>query len=156
MRIALGADHRGSGAANRLMEHLHAQGNGVEALGGICQESSDYPDKAYVVASAVSQGKADRGVLLCGSGIGMCIAANKVKGVRAALVHDELSAEMSRRHNDANVLCIPADLLGEKLIERIVDVWVSTPFDGGRHARRVQKIAAIEAGADPREVEAPV
>ncbi|RMD62319.1 MAG: RpiB/LacA/LacB family sugar-phosphate isomerase, partial [Planctomycetota bacterium] len=96
---------------------------------------------------------ADRGVLICGSGIGMCIAANKVKGVRAALVSDELSAEMSRRHNDANVLCLAADLLGDRLIERIVEIWLATPFEGGRHARRVAKIAAIERGEDPRSVQ---
>ena len=93
------------------------------------------------------------GILVCGSGIGMCIAANKVKGVRAALVHDELTAEMSRGHNDANVLCLSADLLGQRLIEKIAEVWLGTAFQGGRHERRVRKIAAIENGQDPAKVE---
>ena len=112
----------------------------------------DYPDMAYPVSTAVSTGEADRGILVCGSGIGMCIAANKVKGVRAALVHDEIGAEMSRRHNDANVLCLAADLLGARIIERIVTTWLKTDFEGGRHARRVNKIAAIEEGRSPDTV----
>jgi ribose 5-phosphate isomerase B len=91
-------------------------------------------------------------VLICGTGVGMAIAANKVKGVRAAVVHDELTAEISRSHNDANVLCMSADLLGQRLIEKIVDVWIATPFAGGRHARRVHKIEAIERGDDPASV----
>ena len=95
---------------------------------------------------------AERGVLVCGSGIGMSIAANKIDGVRAALVCDELSARMSRVHNDANVLCVSADLVGQKLIERIVDVWLNGDFEGGRHARRVRKIMAIESGANPQTV----
>src|SRR5262249_30520359 len=93
----------------------------------------------------VSNGGADRGILVCGSGIGMCIAANKVKGVRAAPCHDNITAEMSRRHNDANVLCLSADLLGAELIERMVRIWLETPFDGGRHAPRVEKIARMES-----------
>jgi len=153
MKIALGADHRGAHVAQRLLERLQKEGHSVELLGELCTTSCDYPDSAYLVAKAVSDGDADRGVLICGSGIGMCIAANKVKGVRAALVSDELSAEMSRRHNDANVLCLAADLLGDRLIERIVDIWLATPFEGGRHARRVAKIAAIEQGQDPRSLQ---
>jgi ribose 5-phosphate isomerase B len=109
----------------------------------------DYPDMAYPVATAVATGDAQRGILICGSGIGMSIAANKVKGVRAALVHDEIGAEMSRRHNDANVLCLAADLLGVRLIERIIGIWLATEFEGGRHARRVSKITAIEQGHNP-------
>ncbi len=119
---------------------------------GVNQTCSDYPDAAWPVAAAVSSGDADRGVLICGSGIGMSIAANKVRGIRAALVHDEVGADMSRRHNDANVLCLPADLLGPRLIERILTTFMTTDFDGGRHARRVAKIAAIENGDDPREL----
>ena len=104
---------------------------------------------AIFLGHAIASGQADRGILLCGSGIGMSIAANKVKGVRAALVHDELTAEMSRSHNDANVVCMSADLLGQKLIEKIVEIWLTTPFQGGRHERRVKKIHAIENGVDP-------
>jgi len=94
----------------------------------------------------------ERGILICGSGIGMSIAANKVGGVRAALVHDEVSADMSRRHNNANVICLPADMLGPRIIDRIVKTWLDTPFEGGRHERRVQKIAAIERGDSPSSV----
>ena len=104
----------------------------------------DYPDYAFQVALAVSEGRAQRGVLICGTGIGMCIAANKVKGVRAAPCHDSITAEMSRRHNDANVLCLSADLLGEELIERMLRIWLETEFESGRHARRVEKITRFE------------
>lgn len=152
MRLALGADHRGNEATRRLVEHLRELGHEVEVLTDISAKCLDYPDSAWKVGEAVSSGKADRGVLLCGTGIGMCMAANKIKGVRAALVHDELTAGMSRSHNDANVLCISADLVGQRLIEKIVDRWLETPFEGGRHGRRVRKIAAIEAGEDPASV----
>ena len=109
-------------------------------------DSVDYPDFAFEVSRAVSEGRVQRGILICGTGIGMCIAANKVPGVRAAPCHDSITAEMSRRHNDANVLCLSADLLGEELIERMVRIWLETPFEGGRHARRVEKIMKYEAG----------
>ncbi|MBY0313459.1 MAG: ribose 5-phosphate isomerase B [Phycisphaerales bacterium] len=149
MKLALSADHRGVAATRLLADRLRSQGHEVEILGQLNGETCDYPDPAFAVGKSVSGGRAERGVLVCGSGIGMCIAANKVKGVRAALVHDELTAEMSRSHNDANVLCMSADLLGQRLIEKIVDIWLSTPFQGGRHERRVRKIAAIENGLDP-------
>ncbi|HVU65004.1 MAG TPA: ribose 5-phosphate isomerase B [Phycisphaerales bacterium] len=149
MKLALSADHRGVGATRQLADRLRSQGHEVSVLGSMSGETCDYPDPAYAVGHAVADGSADRGILLCGSGIGMSIAANKVRGVRAALVHDELTAEMSRSHNDANVLCMSADLLGQKLIEKIVDIWLQTPFQGGRHERRVRKIHAIENGADP-------
>ena len=153
MNIALGADHRGNAALAALSDHLAAQGHTITAVGQ-CKATNgcDYPEPAYNVAKAVSDGTAERGILLCGSGIGMCIAANKVKGVRAALVHDELTAQMSRAHNDANVLCLSADLLGQRLIEKIADLWLTQPFEGGRHARRVRKIHAIEEGNDPSSV----
>lgn len=92
----------------------------------------------------VANREVDRGILVCGTGVGMCIAANKIHGVRAAPCHDDITAEISRRHNDLNVLCLSGDLLGEKLASRLVEIWLNTPFDGGRHARRNQKIAAIE------------
>jgi ribose 5-phosphate isomerase B len=149
MKLALSADHRGVGATRQLADRLRSNGHEAVILGNLTGETCDYPDPAYLVGSAVSKGEVQRGILLCGSGIGMSIAANKVKGVRAALVHDELTAEMSRSHNDANVLCISADLLGQRLIEKIVDIWLATPFQGGRHERRVKKIAAIENGNDP-------
>jgi len=152
MRIAIGADHRGAESLDRVAAHLEKMGHQVSILGEPCEGRCDYPDKAYLVATAVAGGEADRGLLLCGSGIGMCMAANKVKGIRAALASDELTAEMSRSHNDANVLCLSADLLGQRLIEKIADRWLSTEFEGGRHARRVEKIRAIEEGRDPQTV----
>lgn len=149
MKIALSADHRGADVLRAVTETLTANRHIPMAMGVCTGKACDYPDMAYPVANAVAKGEADRGILICGSGIGMSIAANKVKGVRAALIHDEVGAEVSRRHNDANVLCIPADMLGVRVIERIVLAWLRTEFEGGRHERRVQKIKAIEAGMDP-------
>ncbi len=145
MKIAIGSDHRGVDTKRRLAANLRAMGHEVADLGVDGTESVDYPDYAYAVGKLVGAGQAERGVLICGTSLGMCIAANKVHGVRAASCHDNFTAEMSRRHNDANVLCLSADLLGEELIDRIVRVWMETPFEGGRHARRVEKIAKIEA-----------
>lgn len=119
-------------------------------LGSDGSESVDYPDYAAKVARRVASGKADRGILLCGTGIGMSIAANKVSGVRAALVHDVTTARMSRLHNDANVLALGGGLLGERLLREIVAVWLSTEFEGGRHRRRLDKIARIEHAENPR------
>lgn len=149
MKLALSADHRGVSATRQLADRLRSQNHEVAMVGTLTGETCDYPDAAYGVGELVRKGEVERGILLCGSGIGMCIAANKIKGVRAALVHDELTAEMSRSHNDANVLCLSADLLGQRLIEKIVDIWLGTQFLGGRHDRRVKKIAAIEEGKAP-------
>src|SRR4029077_12073242 len=102
------------------------------------------PDVASIVARKVSAGEMDRGILICGTGIGMCIVANRFPNVRAAPCHDDLTAEMSRRHNDLNVLCLSADMLGERLIDRMVEIWLHTEFEGGRHARRVQKISDLD------------
>jgi ribose 5-phosphate isomerase B len=149
MRIAIGADHRGIEALDHLQGLLTRLGHEVQVAARSDSKSCDYPDIAYPVGSAVANGTADRGILLCGTGIGMSIAANKIKGIRAALVHDEVGAEISRRHNDANVLCLAADMLGIRFIDRIVQTWLRSEFEGGRHARRVGKIAAIEQGIDP-------
>jgi ribose 5-phosphate isomerase B len=121
-------------------------------VGECSSPAVDYPEPAWHVARAVAGGQADMGLLICGTGIGMSIAANKVKGARAAVVHDELTAQISRSHNDSNVLCLSADLLGQRLIENIVEAWLKTPFQGGRHERRVRKIKAIEEGKDPGTV----
>ncbi|MFN0132687.1 MAG: ribose 5-phosphate isomerase B [Phycisphaerales bacterium] len=153
MRIAMSGDHRGAQAAKLLAERLRRDGHEVELFGETGEAMVDYPEPAYRVGKAVSEQKADLGLLICGTGIGMSIAANKVKGVRAAVVHDELTAQISRSHNDANVLCLSADLLGQRLIESIVGVWIKTPFEGGRHARRLGKITAIEEGKDPSRAE---
>lgn len=112
----------------------------------------DYPDGAFDAAGAVANGLADRAILVCGTGIGMCIAANKVKGIRAALCFDELAAKVSREHNDANALCLSGDLLGPAMLQKIVQTWLSTEFKAGRHMRRVKKIKAIEDGIDPRQI----
>jgi ribose 5-phosphate isomerase B len=126
----------------------------VEPISEMSGAMTDYPDSAYAACSKVSRGEAERAILICGTGIGMCIAANKIRGIRAALAQDELSAQLSRTHNDANVLCLSADLLGHTLVKRIVDTWVHTPFDGGRHLRRLHKIEAIERGEDPSALRA--
>jgi len=146
MKIAVGSDHRGFEVKRRVVPLLQQLGHEVTDVGTDGKESVDYPDFALLVATAVSEGRADRGILICGSGIGMCIAANKVRGVRAAPCHDNITAEMCRRHNDANVLCLSADLLGGELIDRMIRIWLETPFEGGRHARRVEKITHIESG----------
>lgn len=152
MTIAIGADHRGLEAARKIAEHIRAGGREVRMMGPCDESPCDYPERAAEVARAVASGEAELGILLCGTGIGMSIAANKVRGVRAAVVHDELTAELSRSHNDANVLCLSADLMGEQALRQIVDRWLATGFEGGRHARRVRKIAAIEQGEDPATV----
>ena len=152
MNIAIGADHRGVDAGLGLVRRLSAHGHNVVVMHCGEGEPCDYPDAAYTVGKAVASGAADRGILLCGSGIGMSIAANKIHGVRAALAGNTISAEMSRRHNDANVLCLSADTLGSKAIEQIVEAWLEAEFEGGRHARRVNKITAIERGENPCEV----
>lgn len=149
MKIAMGGDHRGTESVRAAAEKLRREGHEVSILGACSGEACDYPEPAYRVAHAVAGRQADLGVLICGTGIGVSIAANKIKGVRAATVHDELTAQLSRSHNDANVLCLSGDLLGQRLIEKIIEVWLKTPFEGGRHARRVDKIRAIEDGRDP-------
>ena len=153
MKLVIGGDHRGHAAIRQLYDHLKSLGHEVTHVADCGGESCDYPEPAYAVGKALAGGGYDFGILICGTGIGVSIAANKMKGVRAALVHDELTAEMSRSHNDANVLCLSADLLGQRLIEKVVGVWLETQFAGGRHARRVRKIAALEEGKDPSAVE---
>ncbi|HVW35870.1 MAG TPA: ribose 5-phosphate isomerase B [Pirellulales bacterium] len=145
MRIAIGSDHRGYAVKEKLIELLKHLGQEVVDVGTTGTESCDYPDIAGIVGGQVSRHEVDRGILICGTGIGMSIVANKFPGVRAAPCHDDLSAEMSRRHNDLNVLCLSADMLGEKLIDRMVEIWLATEFEGGRHARRVEKIQQVES-----------
>jgi ribose 5-phosphate isomerase B len=144
MRIAVGSDHRGCQIRAKVLDLLRRLGHDVVDVGTSTTEPVDYPDIAAQVARLVSRQEVERGILVCGTGIGMSIAANKFPGVRAAPCHDDLTAEMSRRHNDLNVLCLSADLLGERLIDRMVELWMTTPFEGGRHARRVAKIIELE------------
>jgi ribose 5-phosphate isomerase B len=150
MKIALAADHRGHAVKEKIAILLAEQGHQVVDMGTNSPRSCDYPDTAYPAAMAVARKQADVAILICGSGIGMDICANKIDGIRAALCHDELTAQMSRHHNNANALCLASDVLGEELIRRIVISWLNTEFDaGGRHHRRVNKIGWIEQGKDP-------
>jgi ribose 5-phosphate isomerase B len=144
MKIAIGSDHRGYQAKERIRATLHELGVTVVDHGTDSRNACDYPEKAFAVANAVAAKEADLGILFCGTGLGMSIVANKVPGVRAALCHDELTAQLSRRHNDANILCLPADLVGEALMQSMVRIWLRTEFEGGRHRRRVEKIEAYE------------
>jgi ribose 5-phosphate isomerase B len=144
LKIAISSDHRGFAAKEKIKGMLKALGHEVLDFGTDSDASCDYPDITYPTCAAVTRDEADRGILLCGTGIGVDICANKVGGIRAALCHDELTAEMSRRHNKANVLCLPADLIGDEIMRRIVDVWLKTEFAGGRHERRIAKIEALE------------
>jgi len=144
MRIAVASDHRGYQVKAKILTQIVELGHEAVDFGPDNPESVDYPDFAAMVASAVSRKQVDRGILICGTGMGMSIVANKFCGVRAVPCHDDLTAEMSRRHNDANVLCLSADLLGERLVTRMVELWLTTEFEGGRHARRLEKISQFE------------
>jgi ribose 5-phosphate isomerase B len=144
MRIAVGSDHAGIEMKAALLEHLRSGGHEVTDLGTYSTESVDYPDVGAAVGHAVAKGDQELGVCVCGTGIGISIAANKVRGVRAAVVHDVSSARLAREHNDANVICFGARLVGPVVAADAVDVFLSTRFDGGRHLRRIEKIAALE------------
>jgi ribose 5-phosphate isomerase B len=144
MRIAIGADHAGFELKEKIKQHLVGKGVAVHDHGTNSPESVDYPDYARVVGEEVAKGQADYGILVCGTGIGMSMAANKVPGIRAARVATELDAQLSREHNDANILTIGGRVLDENTAVKIVERWLNTPFSGGRHARRVEKMMAIE------------
>jgi len=140
MKIALASDHAGFELKSKIRAHLEQAGIPVEDFGTYKTESVDYPDYGVLAASAVAKDKADRGILICGTGIGMSIVANKVQGIRAALCLSIEMAEMSRRHNNANVLVMGGRIVDHDLALKIVDVWLSTPFDGDRHLKRITKI----------------
>lgn len=146
MKIAIASDHRGYEFKKKLCQFLSQQGHVVFDCGtDDSAKSVDYPDYASRAARAVARKECDRGILVCGTGIGMSLAANKVKGIRAVVAHDLYSTEMSRRHNDTNILCIGADLLAPgPMAMKIVQVWLDTPFEGERHARRIEKIMDLE------------
>jgi ribose 5-phosphate isomerase B len=141
--VALGADHRGFALKEELKRWLAARGHKVIDFGPENVDRVDYPDYAFKVADAVARHQADRGILICSTGIGMSIAANKVRGVRAALADSVRLARLSREHNDANVLCLGADFVSAAEARRIVGVWLKTEFAGGRHARRVRKLGRV-------------
>lgn len=144
MRIAVGSDHRGVAMRSKVVDILNRLAHQVVDTGTHEEGSVDYPDIAAAVARLVSTGDVDRGILICGTGLGMSIVANKFPNVRAAACPDDLTAEISRRHNDLNVLCLSGDIVSERLLDRIVEIWLQTEFEGGRHARRLQKISEIE------------
>lgn len=150
MKVALASDHRGFSAKEKIKVYLQSKGMTVNDFGCTSNVACDYPDAGLPAAESVAGGGSDAGILLCGTGIGMCMAANKVYGVRAALCHDELTAQLSRAHNNANVLCLPADLMGDELMRRVIETWLNTTFDGGRHDRRVAKILEYEAKGGAR------
>ena len=143
-KLAIGADHAGFLLKNHLAQKLRAEGHDVQDLGTHDSQSVDYPDFAAAVGRAVAGGDAELGILVCGSGIGVAIAANKIPGVRAATCNDLYTARLSRAHNDANVLTLGARVVGEGLAEEIVAAFLASPFEEGRHARRVAKIHALE------------
>jgi len=144
MKIAIACDHRGFEAKRRLLPTLKKLGHEVQDIGCDGTASVDYPDFAVPVAKQVADAVFDVGILLDGSGIGMSVVANKIRGVRAALVHDEVTARRAREHNHCNVLCLGTDLLSEDQIRKIVEIFLETPFGDGRHARRVEKVVEVE------------
>ena len=145
MKLVIASDHGGYILKDALVKHLRSKNVECEDLGVSSEDSVDYPDFAEDVAARVSSGKADRGILVCGTGIGMAITANKFKGVRAAVVTDEYTARMSMEHNDANIIALGGRVLDEKTAIGMVDAWLDTQFAGGRHERRLKKIEQIEA-----------
>ena len=144
MKVYIGSDHAGFQVKERLKKTIETLGHEVVDVGPSSEDATDYPDFAEKVARAVGDGKGQRGVLICGTGIGMSMAANRVPGVLAACVHDRVTAEMSRRHNNANVFCAGARIVPGGEIEDCLKVWIDAPFEGGRHARRVEKITRIK------------
>ena len=150
--IVLASDHRGFALKQALRRRLEAAGHEVRDVGTDSAESVNYPEFAAPAARAVSTGEASRGIVICGSGLGVSYTANRFPRVRAALVHDVESAALARQHNDANVLALSGDRTDPETAWKIVETWLKTPFEGGRHARRVNKIRAIEEGRDPGRV----
>jgi ribose 5-phosphate isomerase B len=145
--IVIASDHAGVELKARLVAAARAAGHEITDLGPADTGSVDYPDFAHRVAAAVAAGEAERGVLICGTGIGMSMTANRHPGVRAALCHDAFTAEMARRHNDANVLCLGARVTGTGVAEQVLTVFLATGFEGGRHQRRVARIECAEEGS---------
>ncbi len=146
MKVALASDHRGFEFKNMITTFLSNMGHEIVDCGtSNGTDSVDYADYGLKAARSVSRGESERAILVCGTGLGMSLVANKVKGVRATVCHDLYTVEMSRRHNDSNVLCLGADVVDENLLEKKIKLWIETPFEGGRHARRVGKIMDIES-----------
>jgi ribose 5-phosphate isomerase B len=143
MKIIIGSDHGGYELKQIVVNYLTQLGHQVEDIGTHSNESVDYPEYAVQVARSVTDGRSDRGILICGSGIGMCMTANRITGARAALVSEPYAARMSRRHNDSNILCLGGRLVGDQLALEIVSAWLQEEFEGGRHQRRVDLIEQL-------------
>ncbi len=143
MRIAIGSDHRGCHLKDLVFQVISEAGHQYHDFGCYTEESVDYPDIAVLVAGGVARGEYDRGILICGTGIGMCIAANKVKGIRAAQCYDVFTAQRARLHNDAQICCLAAEE-GRARVPAILEAFLTTEFEGGRHVARIDKIKAIE------------
>lgn len=144
MKIIIGSDHGGFELKNTICEFLRAQGHEVKDAGCSSEKSVDYPDYAFPVCEAVASGEFERGILICGTGIGMSICANKVRGIRCALCSEPVSAELTRRHNNSNVLAMGARIIGTEMAKAVVSAFLSTEFEGGRHENRVNKISSYE------------
>ena len=144
MKIAIGCDHGALDLKNKVIAHLTAKGYEVVNFGTDTPDSCDYPDFAAPAAKAVASGECDKGIVLCTTGIGVSITANKVKGIRCALLSDVMSARLTRQHNDTNMMAIGAGVVGQMLALEIIDTWLGTEFEGGRHARRVEKLMSYE------------
>ena len=150
--VAIASDHRGIRVKQLIVDYLRSRNLEVSDFGTVSDEACDYPDYARPVSEAVASHAVDRGILICGTGMGMNIAANKFRGIRAVQIHDDVTAEISRRHNDANIMCLSAELVGDRLLSRIIDVWLDTPFEGGRHQRRLDKVREVESGICAEEL----
>ena len=144
-KIAIGSDHGGFILKGEVIEHLKSKGLEVKDFGTYSHDSCDYPDYAALVGEAVAKGEYDCGILICGTGIGVSIAANKVRGIRAACISDTFSAKMCRAHNNANILCFGERVVGHGLAMELVDAYLETPFEGERHIKRIEKITALES-----------
>ncbi len=144
MKFYVGTDHAGIDLKNFTVELLKAKGHEVIDLGPFSKDRVDYPDYAVKVSQSVLKDEGSQGILICGSGIGMSMAANRFKGIRAALCHDAYTAQVARGHNDANILCFGERIVGQGVAESIIDAWIASSFEGGRHCGRVDKIEAIE------------
>jgi ribose 5-phosphate isomerase B len=148
VRISVAADHAGYAFKRRLAEELRRLGHEVADFGTSSEESSDYPDFAIPAVRSVAEGKSDRAILACSNGIGMSMVANKISGIRGALVYSERTAAMTREHHDSNVLCLGAKQFPEEDLLKFVRLWLDTPFEGGRHARRIGKISKLDSERD--------
>ncbi|MBR2724165.1 MAG: ribose 5-phosphate isomerase B [Ruminococcus sp.] len=144
--IAIGCDHGGLDIKNAIVEYFKTAGVDYKDFGTYTPDSVDYPEYAYKVAKAVSEGECEKGIICCGTGIGVAIVANKVKGIRAATVTNEFCAEMTRRHNDSNIITMGGRVIDEATAVRLAEIFINTPFDGDRHTKRVDMISAIENG----------